>query len=179
MVWVCAPSRQSRPTLCNPMDCSPPGSSVHGVLQARMLEWVAMPFSRGSSWPRDWTRISYVSCADGFLTTSTTREALYNGLESTKWPGIYFISVCCLPPSLLVQPHCSLCSWNTHFLDCKLPEGMDLSVSFFAESSGTTPGTGVIGNQQMFVEGRFFHSAKKNILHKYFFMKDFFDNSSL
>ena len=42
-------------TLCNPMDCSPPGSSVHGILQARILEWVAMPFSRGSSWPRDWT----------------------------------------------------------------------------------------------------------------------------
>ena len=36
-------------TLCNPMDCSPPGSSVHGILQARILEWVAIPFSRGSS----------------------------------------------------------------------------------------------------------------------------------
>ena len=44
------------------MDCSPPGSSVHGILRARVLEWAAMPSSRGSSWPRDWTRISYVSC---------------------------------------------------------------------------------------------------------------------
>ena len=44
---------QSYPTLCNPMDCSPPGSSVHGILQARILEWVAMPSSRGSSQPRD------------------------------------------------------------------------------------------------------------------------------
>ena len=44
------------------MDCSPPGSSVHGILQARILEWVAMPFSKGSSWPRDWTWISWVSC---------------------------------------------------------------------------------------------------------------------
>ena len=44
---------QSCPTLCNPMDYSPPGSSVHGVLQARILEWVAMPSSRGSSQPRD------------------------------------------------------------------------------------------------------------------------------
>ena len=42
-------------TLCNPMDCSPPGSSVHGILQARMLEWVVMPSSRGSSLPRDRT----------------------------------------------------------------------------------------------------------------------------
>ena len=50
------------PTLCNPMDCRLPGSSVHGILQARILEWVAMPSSRGSSWPRDRTHISYVSC---------------------------------------------------------------------------------------------------------------------
>ena len=44
---MCAKSLQSCPTLCNPMDCSPPGSSVHGILQARVLEWVAMPCSRG------------------------------------------------------------------------------------------------------------------------------------
>ena len=49
---------QSYPTLCGPMDCSPPGSSVHGILQARILEWVAMPSSRGSSRPRAWTCIS-------------------------------------------------------------------------------------------------------------------------
>ena len=42
---------QSCPTLCNPMDCSLPGSSVHGILQARMWEWVAVPFSKGSSQP--------------------------------------------------------------------------------------------------------------------------------
>ena len=40
------------------MDCSPPGSSVHGIFQARILEWVTMPFFRGSSWPRDWTHFS-------------------------------------------------------------------------------------------------------------------------
>ena len=50
------------PTLCDSMDCSPPGSSVHGILQARRLEWVAMPSSRGSSQPRDQTQVSYVSC---------------------------------------------------------------------------------------------------------------------
>ena len=53
---------QSYLTLCHPLGCSPPGPSVHGVLQARTLEWVAMPSSRGSFWPRDWTWISYVSC---------------------------------------------------------------------------------------------------------------------
>ena len=53
---------QSCWTLCDPMDCSPPGSSVHGILQARILEWVAMPFSRGSSQPTDWTHVFHVSC---------------------------------------------------------------------------------------------------------------------
>ena len=48
-------------SLCNPVDCSPPGSSVHGILQARILEWVAMPSSRGSSPPRDGTHISCIS----------------------------------------------------------------------------------------------------------------------
>ena len=48
---------QSRLTLCDPVDCSPPGSSVHGILQARVLERVAMPFSRGSFWPRERTQI--------------------------------------------------------------------------------------------------------------------------
>ena len=52
-------------TLCNPMDQSPPGSSVHGILQPRILEWVAMPSSRGSSWPRDWTQVSCISCIAG------------------------------------------------------------------------------------------------------------------
>ena len=62
MITMCAKSLQSCPTLCHPMNCSPPGSSFHGVLQARVLEWVAVPSSRGSSPPRDQTCISYVSC---------------------------------------------------------------------------------------------------------------------
>ena len=49
-------------TLCGPMDCSPPGSSVHGILQVRILEWVAIPFSRGSSHPRDPTHVSCITC---------------------------------------------------------------------------------------------------------------------
>ena len=47
-------------TIWDPMDYSPPGSSVHGILQARILEWVTIPFSRGSSWPRDRTRVSCI-----------------------------------------------------------------------------------------------------------------------
>ena len=59
---VCAKSFGSRLTHCNLRDCSPPGSSVHGLLQATVLVWVTMSSSRGSSWPRDQTHVSYVSC---------------------------------------------------------------------------------------------------------------------
>ena len=90
---MCAKSLQLCLTLCDTMDCSPPGNSVHGILQARILEWVAMPFFRGSSWPRDWTHISMSPVlADMLFTTSTTLEAqiltYYNINESwrhTKW----------------------------------------------------------------------------------------------
>ena len=57
-MYVRAKSLQSHQTLCDPMDCSPPGSSVYGILQARILEWVTFPFSRGSSQPRDRTQVS-------------------------------------------------------------------------------------------------------------------------
>ena len=53
---------QSCPTLWDPKDCSLPGSSDHGILQVRILEWVAVPFPRGSSPPRDQTHVSYISC---------------------------------------------------------------------------------------------------------------------
>ena len=56
MKWI--EVAQSCRTLCDPMDCSPLGSSVHGIFQARILEWVAISFSRGSSRPRDWTQVS-------------------------------------------------------------------------------------------------------------------------
>ena len=52
---------QSCLTLCDPVDCSPPGSPVHGILQARTLEWVAISSSRGSSPPRDWTGVSWIA----------------------------------------------------------------------------------------------------------------------
>ena len=62
IVCVHTKSLHSCMTLCNSMDCSPPGSSVHEIFQARILEWVAIPSSRGSFPPRDWTHISYVFC---------------------------------------------------------------------------------------------------------------------
>ena len=64
---------QSCPTLCDPMDCSLPSSSVHGILQARVLEWGAISFPRGSSWPRDWTQVSCIPSR--FFTIWATRES--------------------------------------------------------------------------------------------------------
>ena len=62
-VCVCVYSvAQSCPTLCDPMYCSPPASSVHEVFQARILERVTISYSRGFSWPKDWTHVSCVSC---------------------------------------------------------------------------------------------------------------------
>ena len=70
---VHAQSLQSCPTLCDAVDCSLPGSSVHGILQARILKWVSMPSSMGSS---DWTHISCISCTvGGFFTQWATWEA--------------------------------------------------------------------------------------------------------
>ena len=76
-MWIA----QSCPTLCDPMDCSPQGSSAYGILQARILEWVAISFSRESSGLRDQTR---VSCITGrFFTVWATRKAWK--AECTTW----------------------------------------------------------------------------------------------
>ena len=69
---------QSCPTLCNPMDCSLPDSSVHGILQARILEWATMASSRGSSQPRNQTCVSCSSCiTGGFFTTGEAHIYVY------------------------------------------------------------------------------------------------------
>ena len=83
-VWggmgVRAKSLQSCPALCNPMDCSPPGSSVHGISQARLLQWVAMPSSRESSPSRDQTCVSCGSCiAGGFFTAGPPGKPMWSG----------------------------------------------------------------------------------------------------
>ena len=69
------------PALCDPIDCGPPGSSVHGISQARILEWVTVSSSRGSSWPRDGTRFSHISCI--------SRQSLYH---CTAWKALPNVS---------------------------------------------------------------------------------------
>ena len=87
LVCMCmhAKSLQLCPTLCNPLDSSPPGSSVHGILQARILEWVVMPSSRGSSQLGNRTCVSLSPALAGrFFTTSATWEA-------QVWFGSHFL----------------------------------------------------------------------------------------
>ena len=99
---VCDKSLQSCLTLFYPMDCSPPGSPVHGILvhgipQARILEWVAVPSFRGSSWPRDGNCVSYMYLHRlvGSLTTSTTWEApTGQRTYASKSPSMGVFPVC-------------------------------------------------------------------------------------
>ena len=102
---------QSCPTLCDPMDYSSPSSSIHGIFQARVLEWVAISFSRGSPWPRDWT---WISCIAGRLFTIwATREA-YKG----KWKS---------PPDNIKHSWC--CKWTEIAQSCPaLWDPMDCSL---------------------------------------------------
>ena len=80
--WLRAPCRylcvlvaQLCPTVCDPTDCSPSGSYVHGILQKRILELIAIPFSRGSAQPRDWIQVSNI--AESFFTVwATTKNNL-------------------------------------------------------------------------------------------------------
>ena len=74
---------QSCPTLCNPMDCSPPGSPVHGIFQGRTLEWIAISYSRGSSQPRDQTWVFWI--ADRFFTVWATSTALWGMNSGHSW----------------------------------------------------------------------------------------------
>ena len=74
-------------TLCDPMDCSPPGSSLQGILQTRILEWVAMPSCKLSSWPRDQIHVSLYlpALAVRFFTASATGEAQYHITSFISW----------------------------------------------------------------------------------------------
>jgi len=80
---------QSYLTLCNPQDCSPSGFSVHGIFQARILGCVAISYSRGSSWPRNWTHVTFISAlAGGFFTTAPPGKP-FEGIHLEAIKAIY------------------------------------------------------------------------------------------
>ena len=101
-------------TLCNPMDCSPPGSSVHGTLQARMLEWAAISYSRGSSWCRDRTSVAYVSCTGRqvfFLPLAPPRKSLWLG-KCLQLRGEGNSITAYLRKTLYQQQNCNYVKWG-------------------------------------------------------------------
>ena len=81
-------------SLCNPTNCSPPGRSVFGILQASVPEWVAIPFSRGSSQPRDWTQVSCI--AGRFFTVWANREAPSMNMPDFIYPCSSWWTLSCL-----------------------------------------------------------------------------------
>ena len=105
---------QSCPALCDPMACSPPCSSVHGIFRARVLEWVAIPFSRGSSQPRDQTHVSCI--ADGILShlshTAQTQVLskyfiqLTQGLHDCALDQIFYKHTCLSPTPTCFKVSC-------------------------------------------------------------------------
>ena len=81
-------------TLCNPMDCCPQSSSTHGLLQARILEWVAISYSRGSSRPRDQTHVSCISALAGrFFTTPPPGKPFFFFFKNTINVAFFFFLV--------------------------------------------------------------------------------------
>ena len=105
-VCVCVLVTQLCLILCNPKGCSPPGSSVHGILQATILEWVAIPFSRGSSQLRDQIQVSWI--AGGFFTIWATRKA---PLKCKNYVLSHF-SCIRLFATYGLQPARLLCPWD-------------------------------------------------------------------
>ena len=129
---------QSCPTLCNPMDCSPPGSSVHGFLQTRILQWVAMPFSRRSSWPRDQT---HISCIGRQVLLPLSHQGSFHSLafSRTSWSWNHTVGSSFRLASL---------PWQSAFVNMSPPSFWDLLSSVL---SSTDPVTNV--EQEMLQAG--------------------------
>ena len=120
---MCALVTQSRLTLCDTLDCNPPGSSVHGIFQARILEWVAISSSRGSSQPRDQTCGSRVSCIAG--------------ISYTCWSPYGYTYIC---TQYLLCWNCFGCKWQKlHFSNLELlPKFREyLLIHIYEKSSGS------------------------------------------
>ena len=145
--YVCV--AQSCLTVCKPTDCSPPGSSVHGIFQARILEGVAMPSSRGSSWPRNQTCVSCIGRQ--ILYHYATREAPYL-LSEVEWseiaqscPTLCDPMDCSLPGSsiqgifqargLEEGAICSIKSYHKMMAIITAPSSISLCLIYFTHSS--------------------------------------------
>ena len=113
-----AKSLQLCPTLCDPVDCGPPGSSIHGVLQARILVWVAMPSFRGSFQPKDWTHVSFVAgrlfTTESLGTPKLVSYTPQNQMDNHRGgrEGIQLEPGCELLNKVLAAPRCTPLTWK-------------------------------------------------------------------
>ena len=82
--------------LCDPMDCSLPGFSVRGIFQARVLEWVAISFSMGSSWPKNWTRVSHIASRH-FTLWATKLESILKNRDITLPTKVHLVKAVVFP----------------------------------------------------------------------------------
>ena len=85
---------QSCMTFCKPMDCSLLGSSLHGIFQARILEWIATSYSRGSSQPRDWTRVSCISCTCRWILHHQGTSEVQEKWSKPCFSGFFLAALC-------------------------------------------------------------------------------------
>ena len=139
------------PTLCSPMNCSPPDSSVHGIFQARILEWVAIPFSQGSSQPRDQTQVSHI--VGRFFTNeppgkswtkfSSVQSFSHVRLFATPWTSAHQASL-----SITNSYHPNPCpsSWWCH-------PTISSSVVPFSSCPQSFPASGSFQMSQLFTSG--------------------------
>ena len=136
------------------MDCTLPGSSVHGILQAKILEWVAMPSSRGSSWPSNWTQVTYVSCIgrrvlyhwcylgspkvrfSQFSHSVMSNSLLPRGLQHTRLPCPSLTPRACSNSLESVMPSNHLilcCPFSYHFQSFPAPGSFPMSQFFTSD----------------------------------------------
>ena len=151
-----AKSLQSCLTLCDPIDCIPPGSSVHRILQSRILEWVAMPFSRGSSWPRDWTCVSCSSCIAGrfFMAEPPGKpwdtgsvQFSHSVMSDSLWPHeLQHARPPCPSPTPRAYPNLCPLSWWCH-------PTTSSSVIPFSSCPQSFPASGSFQMSQLFTSG--------------------------
>ena len=116
IISCCCSVSQSCPTICDLMNCSPSGSSVHGIFQTKILEWVVISFSEGSSWARDQTHVSCISYI--------CRQILYH------WATRYHLSLCCCSVFKSCLTHCDpmKCSMPVFPVFHYLPESAQIHV---------------------------------------------------
>ena len=114
---------QSCPTLCDPMDCSLPGSPVHGILQAIVMEWIAISFSRGSSQPRDRTQVSHI--VDRCFTVWATRECNLDSILKSR--GITLSTKIHLVKAMVFPGVMYGCeSWTIKKAECRKMDAFEL-----------------------------------------------------